>query len=118
MRVVFAGTPDFAAVALQAIVLAGHEVGGEMQWFQAYFDTQLFNVSGDAWQDSGFIALPEVVDVEIAGLAFVYQSYDGLATQVEVRSISMFETFAVVPTPGAAALMGMGCLVASQRRRV
>lgn len=99
-------------------VLAGHEVGGEMQWFQAYFDTQLFNVSGDAWQDSGFIALPEVVDVEIAGLAFVYQSYDGLATQVEVRSISMFETFAVVPTPGAAALMGMGCLVASQRRRV
>ena len=26
MRVVFAGTPDFAAVAMQAIVVAGHEV--------------------------------------------------------------------------------------------
>ena len=26
MRVVFAGTPDFAALAMQAIVAAGHEV--------------------------------------------------------------------------------------------
>ena len=27
MRIVFMGTPDFAAAALEAIVKAGHEVG-------------------------------------------------------------------------------------------
>lgn len=98
-------------------VLAGHEVEGEMQWFQAFFESQMFNHSGADWQDSGFIVLPEVIDAQVAGLAFVYQSHDGLPAAIEVRDISTLETFAVVPAPGAAALLGLGGLVAFRRRR-
>ncbi|MBX3368092.1 MAG: alpha/beta fold hydrolase [Phycisphaeraceae bacterium] len=98
-------------------VLVAYEFEGAFQWLEIFSARQSFNLAGSEDQSSGPVSLWQTFESGEYAVAFVFESLDGQLSGVSVNDIT-FWNYNAVPAPGATSLVGMGCLVASRRRRV
>jgi hypothetical protein len=98
-------------------VLVAYEFEGEYQWLEAFSARQSFSLAGAETQFSEPVSLWQTLDDGEYAVAFAFESLDGQPTGVSIDDIA-FWNYNAVPTPGAAALVGLGCFVAGRRRRL
>lgn len=97
-------------------VLVAYEFEGAYQWLEIFSARQSFNLAGSEDQFSEPVSLWQTFEDGEYAVAFVFESLDGQASAIAINDIT-FWNYGTVPAPGATALIGLGCLVASRRRR-